>query len=539
MAPRSKSVVLCADVGRTLSDDQVQEVLRIARAILLNLVLYGGKNDSVSLVLFGATETRNALHEEMVADGQEDQYVDIVVLQDLTVVDSDVLRVLSSEEGGRWSGGRSDHLDVLTVAYDILCKDSVKAKSSKIVMVSDFKGEIKALDENFVGEVVRGIKEKECELELVTLSPITPHSLHPDETKSLVLHLRETVASLDCASDVEDYASLRGMKTTNPATTKHSFSIGSLEIPVNVYKKVRKDTMSANLRVSNYYKDEKGQVRPLKRETEYAKKDDPSDEVVTGKVQAFPYGKDLIPVDDSARNYLTHHEDKSFRLVGFHERGEFPRHLFLGEASVVLGEAKNPGSQQAVSALARALEEEDQVGVVRCVARSNSDPYLGALLPCVSQEKDIPDHLVLCMLPFAEDIREYQFASLNAAEKWIPSEEELNLAEDIIREMSLVDDKREDGGAIERVVPHELANPKILNMNEFIAEKLSGVSSSHMHGSTKANYLRVLSGPSERILARAGPSLAKLAQMADATRTTTAKKEEKVKKEEVEMKKEI
>ena len=80
MAPRAESVVVVADVGRTLSDAAGKEVLRIAQAVINNKVLYGGANDSVAVVLFGTTKTGNALHQEMVEGGEGDQYVDILVV---------------------------------------------------------------------------------------------------------------------------------------------------------------------------------------------------------------------------------------------------------------------------------------------------------------------------------------------------------------------------------------------------------------------------------------------------------------------------
>ena len=63
-------VVVAVDVGRTLGEEGAKEVLRIARSIVTHKVLYGGKNDSVCVVLFGAASTRNALHDEMDSEGR-------------------------------------------------------------------------------------------------------------------------------------------------------------------------------------------------------------------------------------------------------------------------------------------------------------------------------------------------------------------------------------------------------------------------------------------------------------------------------------
>ena len=469
MAPRAESLVVAVDVGRTLGEEGAKEVLRIARSIVTHKVLYGGKNDSVCVVLFGAASTRNALHDEMASDGQPDQYVNILVLKDLSKVGSEDLKALAGEEALLW-GGTSDHLDVLTVAFDVLCKDPLKS-AKRIVVISDFMGPIKEVDGDFVGAVVAGIQEKACAVELVSLAPITESSPHPPETRDLVLHLVDTVASLECASDAKDYASLRGVKHPVSVAVKHGLAVGSFEVPVGVYKKVSKASMSTNLKVSNFYKDERGDVWSVKRETEFRRRDDPDGSVVTDKAKAFPYGKDLIPVDEAVTGYLAKAEEKSLRVLGFHERGEFPQHRFLGSSYALLADPKSKGAQLAVSALVRACEDEDQVMVARRIARGGEDPSLCALVPRVGGE-GIPDHFVMCTLPFREDIREYPFASLNASEKWVPSEEELGLAGRIIGEMSLAG---EDGDlSAEQLVPERMANPSILNMNGFIAEKLAG-----------------------------------------------------------------
>jgi len=423
-----------ADVGRTLSDAAGKEVLRIAQAVINNKVLYGGANDSVAVVLFGTTKTGNALHQEMAEGGEGDQYVDVLVvhgLQRISTGPSQLLRVLESE-AAECGGGKSDFMDALLVAFDMLTKEPLPARN-KVVVVSDFASAIKEVDEEFLGHVVGGLVDKSCKVELVSVAG--PSQPPPEVNSQVMNHLkREAGASVDCAADEEDYAALREVKVVNPFSCgKQELEIWgqSVKIPITLYKKVTKSSLSKSLKATGYYLDGE-EYRPVARQTEYRKADDKDGDVIQNRIKAYTYGKDLIPIDEATEEHLRQREDKSMRLLGFRARESFPAHSFLGECYVVVPEATNPGAQEALSSLVRAAEHEGQAGVVRFVVRNGNDPCLGALLPQPSEEPDVPDCFILCTLPFAEDLREYQFASLDSSEKWIPSEQELGLAKNII-----------------------------------------------------------------------------------------------------------
>ena len=98
-----------------------------------------------------------------------------------------------------------------------------------------------------------------------------------------------------------------------------------------------------------------------------------------------------------------------------------------------------------------------------------------------------------------------------------------------MKDMSLVEDNGE-GHESEALKSEKMANPQILNMNAFVAEKVSGVARTDWQEATQKNYLKCLSGPSDVVLSRAAAHLAELEDVAK----VTVKKEEKteVKKEE-------
>ena len=535
MAPVTESLVIAADVGRTLGEDERRRVVRIAQSIITNKVLYGGKNDAVALLLFGTRETRNDLHDEMVRDGDADQYVDILVLRELSTATNDALAALAGEDvsGSLCSGGRSDHLDALTVAFDILNKDELKSRK-KIVLISDFKSEIKEVDEEFRDQVLGGMLDGEINIELVGLTPVTPSSHHPSETKSLVLHLFSTpVASFECAASAPHYAGLREVKTVRPTcTARMELEVGSnFSIPIARYSKIVPATLYNRQKATKYFKDEKNKVYTVGRETEHRKRDHHDDSLVTERVTAFAYGKDLVPLDEVAKGFLAHEENRSMKLLGFKDQDEFPLQLFLSESSVVLPDPGDMGSELAVSALVRGLIEEKKVGIVRFVAKTNSNAQLFALVPVASTDECVPDHFVLSMLPFAEDVREYQFASLNASDKWIPSDEELGLAGKIVEGMTFGADTEAGGSGGEEGTSgfssHKIPNPQVLNLNAFLVEKLSGAPAGTWQQQAK-DHLSGLMGPSKEALGRVGPDLERMAALMNVKK---AKAKPEVKKE--------
>ncbi|KXZ56179.1 hypothetical protein GPECTOR_1g154 [Gonium pectorale] len=151
------------------------------------------------------------------------------------------------------------------------------------------------------------------------------------------------------------------------------------------------------------------------REVEY---EDPS----TGEkfpreevVKAYLYGKQAVPMESYLREYLEAEveqlrllREKDLSLLGFVELDAVPRSRMIDEPHVMLGDS--PGSAAAIAALALALQDKKQAGIVRFLIRKDT-PSLAALLPHLSPSPDLPHCLLLCPLPFAEDLRPHPFST--------------------------------------------------------------------------------------------------------------------------------
>lgn len=82
----------------------------------------------------------------------------------------------------------------------------------------------------------------------------------------------------------------------------------------------------------------------------------------------------------------------------------------MGDAGVTLARKNDTEAELALSSFVWALSELESYAIARVVAKDGKDPQLVLLAPCIDGELeclyDIP-------LPFAEDVRSYQFPPLD------------------------------------------------------------------------------------------------------------------------------
>ncbi len=82
----------------------------------------------------------------------------------------------------------------------------------------------------------------------------------------------------------------------------------------------------------------------------------------------------------------------------------------MGESCVTFAHKVNPKDELALSALIRAMDEMGSYAVARFVVGNGKDPQLLLLMPSTEPGNmclyDVP-------LPFAEDVRQYQFPPLD------------------------------------------------------------------------------------------------------------------------------
>lgn len=158
----------------------------------------------------------------------------------------------------------------------------------------------------------------------------------------------------------------------------------------------------------------------------------------------------------------------------------------MKDANVFIADPGNTRAILAVSALARAMKEENKVAIVRCVWRhGQGNVIVGVLTPNVSDKDNIvgftthiywvllnllifsifaphsfdgfcsililhviawqPDSFNFNVLPFVEDVREFQFPSFNNfPASWQPNEQQQEAADDLVKLLDLAPSGKEE-----------------------------------------------------------------------------------------------
>jgi ATP-dependent DNA helicase 2 subunit 2 len=239
----------------------------------------------------------------------------------------------------------------------------------------------------------------------------------------------------------------------------------------------------------------------------YQSLDDP-DQVVESHdelVRAYNYGKTLVPFTNYDMQLLNYQCAKCMDVIGFARSKRVPRQHYMSNLECVTAESDDADASLALAALARALHETDRVAIVRYVKRSNGTPQLGALVPYIKSEWE---GLLYVKLPFAEDLRQFQFAPLGAdaaRAQFRPSQTQLDAAEALIRSLDLMHvDKDDDGNDCEGLRPSLTYNPVLQHFNDAVRTRAIDPSAELPPiNATIMNYLK----PNKKMLAQANQAI--------------------------------
>ncbi|KAG8902590.1 ATP-dependent DNA helicase II subunit 2 [Tulasnella sp. 403] len=132
-----------------------------------------------------------------------------------------------------------------------------------------------------------------------------------------------------------------------------------------------------------------------------------SDDLVRG----YKYGATWVLVEEEFERLPT---KPGIEVIGFMRTNKagclFNRSYIMGEIYTVSADPNSARSQLALSSFVRAMHIKDVLAIVRWVHAPNAEPQMAVLAPVVELEAD---YLFMARLPFAEDVRNYTFRSLD------------------------------------------------------------------------------------------------------------------------------
>ncbi|KAL6909598.1 hypothetical protein ACP4OV_001879 [Aristida adscensionis] len=159
------------------------------------------------------------------------------------------------------------------------------------------------------------------------------------------------------------------------------------------------------------------------------------------RIKGYLYGPQVVPISSAVK----FKPEKGVKLLGFTDRYNILRHYFMKDVCSFIPEPGNTKATLAVSAVARATQLTNKVAIVGCVWRQGQGKFaFGVLTPNISSVKNVPDSFYFNALPFAEDIREFQFRSFNSLPPSSrPTDEQQEAADNLVKMLDLAPPGRE------------------------------------------------------------------------------------------------
>ncbi|KAK0722931.1 SPOC like C-terminal domain-containing protein [Lasiosphaeria miniovina] len=194
--------------------------------------------------------------------------------------------------------------------------------------------------------------------------------------------------------------------------------------------------------------------------------------------KGYQYGSTVVPFSESEMNIIKLPSKKGYEILGFVPFSSYGPFVNMGETGIVVAQSHSEEAEVTLSALIHALHEMESYAVARYVQKDDAHPQLFLLKPNPGLE-DPFECLYDVPLPFAEDVRSYQFPPLDKVltvtgqvlteHRLLPSDD-LNVAmSNYVDAMDLSEFGADDEGKPAEYAPiDELYNPVLHRVNQAI-----------------------------------------------------------------------
>lgn len=481
--------------GRKESD--LDWTLRYFWDKITDIVAANRKTLCVGVVGLRTDETSSKLQEE-------DGYENISVLQELGPMTMSSLKTLqkSIKPSQTWSG---DAISAIVLAIDMMDTFTKKLKwVRKIVLITDGHG---AIDGDDVSDISKKIDESNIQLTVLGVDFDDPEIGFKEEDKPEAKAQNESAlkglvdacadgifASIKEAIDeteaprvktVKPYKSYDGTLTLgDPETFPAALSINveryfktHLARPPGASTVVDKteadedameDVQFSAVKQARTYKVNDASAPGGKRDVEFET-----------LAKGYEYGRTAVHISESEHNITKIETFKSFSILGFIPCSSYEPYMGMGDVGILHARKFDEKSELAMSSLVWALMELESYAIARIVAKDGKDPQLLLLAPHIEPGLeclyDIP-------LPFAEDLRTYQFPPLDKVvtvtgqtlteHRLLPTDELNKAMSDYVDAMDLSNfGTDEDGNSAEFATIDESYNPTIHRTNYAIKQR--------------------------------------------------------------------
>ncbi|RCI14710.1 hypothetical protein L249_6454 [Ophiocordyceps polyrhachis-furcata BCC 54312] len=491
-----------ANAGRDESD--LDWCMRYVWDKITDVVAANRKTLCVGIVGLRTDETNNKLQAD-------DGYENISVLQDLGQMTTPSLRTLqeSIRPSSSWSG---DAISAIVVAVDMMETFTKKLKwIRKVVLITDGQGE---MDADGIDDIAQKINDSAIQLTILGVDFDNPEYGFKEEEKSETkaaseAALRKLVDACDSAifatmAEAIDELDLPRVKAIKPFKTYDGpLTLGDPEtlpcaVNINVERffathlarplaattvvfKSDQATGTQSTHTLEGDASEGADFASVKQARAY-KVNDPDapggkrDVEFEKLARGYEYGRTAVYISESEHNITKLESQKSFSILGFIPCNKYEPFLNMGETCATYARQGDAKSELALSSLVWALDELESYAVARIVVKDGKDPMLVLMAPHIEPGLeclyDVP-------LPFAEDVRSYQFPPLDRVltvsgqtltnHRLLPSDELNEAMNDYVDAMDLSTYGTEGGmGSAEYATIDETFNPSIHRINHAV-----------------------------------------------------------------------
>ncbi|RDA92872.1 hypothetical protein CP533_2892 [Ophiocordyceps camponoti-saundersi (nom. inval.)] len=471
---------------------------------ITDVVAANRKTLCLGIVGLRTDETNNKLQAD-------DGYENISVLQDLGQMTMSGLRTLqaSIRPSNSWSG---DAISAIVVAVDMVETFTKKLKwIRKIVLITDGQG---AMDADGISDIAHKINDSAIHLTILGIDFDNPDYGFKEEDKTatkaaneatlrnladacesaIFATMAEAIDELDLprVKAVKPYKTYDGTLTLgDPETLPCAVNIGveryfatHLARPLAATTVVFKSDQATGTQSTHTLDNDAGEgadFASVKQARAY-KVNDPDapggkrDVEFESLARGYEYGRTAVYISESEHNITKLESQKSFSILGFIPSSKYEPFLSMGETCATFARQGDAKSELALSSLVWALDELESYAVARIVVKDGKDPLLVLMAPHIEPGLeclyDVP-------LPFAEDVRSYQFPPLDRVltvsgqtltnHRLLPSSELNEAMNDYVDAMDLSTYGTEGGmGSAEYATIDETFNPSIHRINHAV-----------------------------------------------------------------------
>ncbi|CAF0990776.1 unnamed protein product [Didymodactylos carnosus] len=256
-------------------------------------------------------------------------------------------------------------------------------------------------------------------------------------------------------------------KTVKPTATKYILEFLDIKIPICTYIQV-KDNKPQIFRLKKVFAREP--KIEIKTDRGRYTKDEVDQEIEKEEIiDGYRYGSTFVPISKEDSDEMKYQSEKCFQIIGFTSSSNVQRSYFLGDTVYeVIAERGYEASETAFVALVQALYDTDTVAIIRKCFSSRSAPEIGFVRPHI-----LHDHICLfyIKLPFSEDMRLFEFDTLDGFKRNQPTDDQLKAVDNLITSMDLTHAETGENGPDEALKPELIFNPYIQRMFQSIARR--------------------------------------------------------------------